>query len=142
MDDRKWRFWDVLLAPSAFPRDPYGELTNQLGHTMLGIILAIFVVCLWREAAGEMPYRWSVFAVVVLGYLIGIEVLSQGWTPGDSWFDAAMVGFGAAGLLFPLKEVAPEGDMTILALNHHVLIWLLSMWAVALAVRVWRRTRA
>ncbi len=139
MDDRGWRFWEVLTAPSAFRSDPYGELTNQLGHTMLGIILAIFVVTAWREAAGEMPYRWKVFAVVVLGYMVGIEWLSQRWTAGDSWFDSLMVAFGSGGLLFPLHEVEASGRETLLSLDHRLLIWIVAGWSVCLCLRVWRR---
>lgn len=133
--------WGIIHAPDDFRADPYGELTNQLGHTMLGILLTLFIVGGWREAAGEMPYRVPVFFVAVFGYLLTVEMLAQRWTPGDSAFDGLMVAFGAGGVLFPLKEVRPTGTTTLLELNHHLLVWIMSAWAVCLAVRVARRIR-
>lgn len=134
-------FWSILNSPDNFSANPYGELTNQLGHTMLGIIMTLAAVCVWREAAGDMPYRWHVFSVVVLSYIILVEVLSQGWMPGDSWFDATMVSFGSAGVLFPFKEAGVTGGITLLSLDHVILTWIMAAWAVVLTARVARRIR-
>jgi hypothetical protein len=109
---------------------------------MLGLFLSLVVVCAWREATGEMPYRWAVFLVVSVGYMFAVEIASQGWESGDSWFDCLMVSLGSAGVLFPFLEVSAGDGVTTLILSHTVLAWFISVWAVMLSARVLRRVRA
>lgn len=135
------RFWDVLVAPDDFARDPYGELTNQLGHTMLGLLSSLLIICAYREIAGEMPYRVVVFGTVSGVYAVLIEAKIQGWKPGDSWFDWLMVSLGSAGVLFPLKEAGIHGNLTLLTFNHSILAWIFCVWAVALGFRVGKRVK-
>lgn len=134
-------FLASLFAPDDFARDPYGELTNQLGHTMLGLLLTLLVVCAWREADGEMPVRLHVFAVVSFGYLMAVEVLAQGWKGRDTYADWLMVSFGSGGVLWPVREVAPRPGETLLALDHVLLAWIILAWSVVLSARVLVRIR-
>lgn len=131
-------FWRDLNAPDSFARDWYGELTNQLSHTFLGLMLALFwCVSAWAMF-GEMPVRSWVILGIGAGYLAW-EALVQRWLSGDSWFDAAMVMSGAAGVLLPLKEAGVSGR--IIHLDFDPVMWLavFAPWSSALSLRVWRR---
>jgi hypothetical protein len=132
-------FWRDINTPSAFERDWYGELTNQAGHTLLGMVSTILFLCAWREINGEMPYRTWAFASCFLFYVLGIEVAVQRWLPGDSWFDSMMFGFGAAGALLPYEEVGVVGNTTTVTFDHRYMAGIILAWSVILGARVKKR---
>lgn len=134
-------FWRDLNTPDNFARDPYGELTNQLGHTMLGMLLTTLFLCAWRETQGEMPVRSWTFLAVFLPYVIGVEWVRQKWVAGDSWFDSIMVALGSAAALLPFKEVEITGHRTAISFDHRTMLALMAVWSLFLFLRVLKRTR-
>lgn len=103
-------FWGELSAPSSFPADPYGALTNQAGHLALGFFLSSAAALIASTTAcafaGEMPFRLTIWAAVTVGYLVLVEWLQGGWSGADSVIDTAFVSLGAAFPLAALKEVS------------------------------------
>ena len=132
----KW--WHELNRPEANPHDWYGELTNQSGHALLGIVASVAILAGWYLVAGEMPARWVVVLLVMLPYL-AVEVYIQGWRPGDSWFDAFMVGCGVAAALCPWREIEPSGATVTIALHVPTLAGIVGLFCAALFLRVRRR---
>lgn len=137
-------FWGEINTPSAFRADPYGALTNQLGHVALGAFLASALSLIYCAAFGEMPFRWPVWAAVTMAYLVAVEWLQQGWSGPDSIIDGAFVSLGAAAPLAALKEVAffprvilepqPKEGLTALA----CIVAALAVYVYPRAVRKWR----
>lgn len=131
-----------MITPDAFRNDWYGELTNQCGHTLMGILGAGLIAALWRSVDGEMPYRWFILGAVVAFYALVIEWKMQGWASGDSWFDTAMVGLGAAGVVLPFEEVGVTDAGTMVVFDHVAFVAVIATWAAFLTPRVlvrWRR---
>jgi hypothetical protein len=131
--------WQFLNKPNNFKRDWYGELTNQCGHTLLGILAANTFCDVWFLIAGEMPVRSWTFLAVFLPYAIGIETIVQRWAPGDAWFDSLMFGFGAAWVLLPFYEVSQAGLVSTVEYTPHVRLIIMVAWAFILFMRVKRR---
>lgn len=131
--------WRELNTPDNFARDWYGELTNQCGHTLLGVLSAVTFCDVWFLVTGEMPVRSWVFLAVFLPYALGIEAIVQRWKPGDAWFDSLMFGFGAAGIILPVKEVAAAWPVSTVDYTPHVRLILMAAWAVILYARVRKR---
>lgn len=78
--------WDA----DDFPRDPYGWLTNQTGHALIGQGLALPL--LFYPAP-----LWLIVPVVAGAYFLVWEVaIQRGKLWLDSAMDAACVGAGAA----------------------------------------------
>lgn len=137
-------FWGDLNTPSSFPNDPQGALTNQIGHLALGAFLAAFISLIYCAMAGEMPFRWAVWAGVSAAYLVMIEWLKQDWQKADSLIDGAFVSLGAAAPLAALKEVSfqpkvalepqPEQGLAVLA----VCLVALAAYVYPRAVRKWK----
>ena len=53
-----------LMTPSDYRENAYGELVNQIGHTFLGVALAVLGCGIYGAIFGEMPVRLYVFAVL------------------------------------------------------------------------------
>jgi len=120
----------------------YGELLNQIGHAFLGLVSTVLFCAVWREVAGEMPYRSYVFTLVFLSYAIGIELLAQRWQPGDAWFDSLMFTFGAAAALVPFYEVDAYAATTVVEYYHRCMAGIIVLWAGILSFRVYKRIDA
>jgi len=131
-------FWRDLNTPDNFARDWYGELTNQLAHTLLGVVLAVGVCAVWQVVAGELPYRAWVFLSLFAGYL-GVEMWVQGWSPGDSWFDAIMFSLGVAGAIMPFEETAISGRFVVVTFDPLIWLAIALVWSALLFARVMRR---
>ena len=99
----------TLLEADDFANDWYGWLTNQLGHIALGVFL-VFVATLFAFLhIGEMPYKVTVYALIITGYL-AFELGVQRWRGWDTVEDTVFTaGYGAGGVLSGFTEVAP-GD--------------------------------
>lgn len=134
-------WWYDLNTPDDYRADWYGELTNQLSHTFLGVMVAlVWCVSAWA-ITGAMPIRSWVILGIGIGYL-GVEILVQRWRAGDSWFDSAMVMSGAAGVLLPLQETGVSGRVIHLDFDPAMWLAVALPWAAALLVRVNRRYSA
>jgi hypothetical protein len=99
-------FWGELNTPSSFRADPQGALVNQVGHVALGAFLSSTLALAYCAVAGEMPFRWPVWAAITLGYLLTVEWFVQRWSGPDSLIDGGFVSLGAAAPLAALREVA------------------------------------
>lgn len=132
------QIWRDLMTPNAFKGDWYGELTNQLSHTLAGVLATCICCMVWYAAAGEMPVRALVFMACFLPYPLLIEWAAQGWRKGDSWFDSLMYGCGVLGPLVALRDVSTSGPPVIIPQPGPFLA-LVAFWAVMLGARVWRR---
>ena len=125
----------TLFEPDAFRDDWYGELTNQMGHALLGIILSAGFCLTYNALAGEMPHRVLALVVVGLPYPVFWEWLRQGCTPGDSYFDSAMYICGVLGPLVAFREIEPG----LIEPQAGPFFTLLTVWAFALFIRVRKR---
>lgn len=111
------------MKSSAFLRDPYGYLTNQCGHGVLGIAVATVATALGLHWAAQP------LAAALLYWLL-VEVWGQGLTLlWDSLEDAAHVMAGAA--LAAALALSPGAACAVLA-----------VWGAALAWGCWWRARA
>lgn len=109
------------MISSAFPRDPYGHATNQSGHFVIGLALAVALSAFGLPWQGTLP-------LAVLLYWCVVEVASQKLTLlRDSIEDALFVLFGA-GMPILLVE---WGDIASVLYLGNV--------ACVLGVGVWRR---
>lgn len=97
----------MLIRPSAFWDDPYGYLTNQVGHIGLGVFMAFVASRAVFELTGEFPVRLHVWVSVLAFYVLVIELTLQGWRGFDTIEDTAFTCFyGAGAPLWVFKEVA------------------------------------
>lgn len=103
-----------LFKPDSFRDDWYGWLTNQLSHTLLGIVAASVVCCVFFLVAGEYPYRIHVWILITVVY-----VSRETWRRGvrwDSLEDTVFVcGYGAGSTLHAFQEVSPGLSMVTLS---------------------------
>lgn len=118
--------------------DWYGELTNQISHKHLGLLAAMLITLWWIWVYDTAPYRGWVFLAVVAPYA-AFEAKVQGWLSGDSWFDVAMVSFGAAMALFPFTFVRVDWPTINTDVDARWLLWLTGIWVLMLAARVLKR---
>ena len=131
-----WRaFWGDLNRPETFARDPYGALTNQAGHVLLGGVAVCVVCAVGSLIHGEMPYRWPTGLILVALYACVIEWWRQGWQRGDSILDTAFVALGVAGPLVSLVEVRFRPAIELQLQPWTLVLWLVCTLA-ALAVYV------
>lgn len=135
-----WRdFFGELMTPSDFNGDAYGELTNQLSHTLLGVALAILTCAAYGAAFGEMPVRVHVVGLIA-GIYLAVE-LAQVWKPSDSGFDWLMVMCGAVFPLVTLHEIEPPAIWYKPQFEANFLAFLgvFVVWSALLAYRVKKR---
>lgn len=131
-------WWKFLNTPSSFKDDWYGELTNQCGHTLLGVLAPVLLCNLWFFIFGGMPIRTWVFVIPLTAY-VSVELFIQGWRPGDTWFDIWMFGLGAAGAMLPLQEIEFSDSGVTLSYDPKVHTTIFVVWAVTLFFRVRER---
>lgn len=103
----------MIFTPDNFAKDWYGYLTNQLGHTLLGMILAwLFCISVFI-VSGELPFRIVAFAVIAVGYFV-YEMTVQKWTGVDTIEDTIFVTiYGSGGALMAGKEVVLGSPMVM-----------------------------
>ena len=110
------------MRSDAFARDPYGHLTNPLGHGVLGIAVATVATAGGLPALSHPPIAAALYWLLV-------EVWGQGLTLlWDSLEDAAHVMAGAA--LAASLAVSPVTACGVLA-----------VWGLALGWGYWWRAR-
>jgi hypothetical protein len=99
-----------VIKADNFRNDPYGWLTNQCGHVLLGIVGYIAVVfgLLWH--LGEFPERELAWAIVLIAYLAWEFAIQRGNNLWDSLEDTIFVAaYGAGTLALAFREVDPIG---------------------------------
>ena len=94
-----------LLEADDFYSDWYGWLTNQLGHTFLGLFLYVTICLLHYAVVGEYPYRAESWFIIVYGYLFFEFAVQRGDKFWDSIEDSLFVSYGAGILAITFKEV-------------------------------------
>ena len=117
----------------------YGSLKNQIGHAAIALASVALFCTVWREAAGEMPYKSHLFLGMVLAYAIGVEAILQKWMPGDSWVDTLCFSFGLAIGLVPFKEMQVSGDTTIIEYDHRIMAVLILALVATVSIRAYTR---
>lgn len=127
--------WRDLITPCRYPRDPITDFFSQVGKLACAGGVTLMCAFGWREATGEMPGRMALFLAVVLGYALAIEVLCVGWDARDSWADSAFVALGAGLVVWPVREVAVQGDGTLIWLEHRKFLVLVAVAAVFCVLR-------
>ena len=94
-----------LLEADDFYSDWYGWLTNQLGHTFLGLFLYVTICLLHYAVVGEYPFRAESWFIIVYGYLFFEFAVQRGDKFRDSIEDSLFVSYGAGILAITFKEV-------------------------------------
>lgn len=135
------QMWADLNTPQDFKFDWYGGATNQMAHTLLGMVITVLALCVGREVFGEMPYRWQVGFCLLIPYTVLIEGFFQGWRGRDSLADTWFYMLGVLGTLLPFKELSVTTESTVVIFNHIVMLKLLSVWAVSLVGYSYVRAR-
>lgn len=125
-----------MIKPDNFKNDPYGYVTNQIGHTVVGALFLVFFVVLasWFFM-GEFPPKWSIIAGAAVGYA-AFEMVTQGWRGWDTVEDwVFVVVHGTTGMVLTFSELAPgstkfEGDLLVML--PFVALFLIHLFAGAL----------
>ena len=135
----------MSIKPDDFKADPYGYLTNQLGHICLGVFVAFFVSRACFEIIGEYPVRLHVWLISGAFYLFVVELAAQGWRGWDTVEDTIFtVFYGIGAPLYAFKETMPGDplltanmpalDVFFLAAGTHLL--------VGISLRIFQRLAA
>lgn len=115
------RILDTLLEADSQPRDWYAWATNQLGHGVIGMPLALVAHALW------VPLLLVPVVVALRYFLIWELLLQTGDDLTDSLWDAVHVGMGAG-----IMSLALQGNISGLSA-------LFILWGILLAYGVCRR---
>jgi len=108
---------DLFGTPNNFAGDPYGYVTNQAGHFLLGFCLCSSGAWSCMTFTGHYLDQFAVFGVVVIGYFVAWELTVQGWRGLDTIEDVAFVALGAAPwLLIDMQYVLDRVFLFVLAL--------------------------
>jgi hypothetical protein len=95
-----------LLKPDYFPNDPYGWLTNQCGHVLLGVVLYTIANASLFFIMGEFPDRFLIWSIVIACYLVWEFAIQRGGHFWDSVEDTLFTaGYGAGSLALMFKEI-------------------------------------
>lgn len=134
-----------MIKPDAFKSDPYGYLTNQIGHIGLGVLLVFLISRGCFELVGEYPIRLHVWLITGAFYLFVVELAVQGWRGWDTVEDTIFVAFyGAGAPLYAFKEVTP-GDPALSAEMPALDVFFMAAGAhlfVGVALRIYERLAA
>ena len=108
-----------MITSDSFPGDPYGWLTNQCGHGVLGLALAVY-----GDALGLW---WAYPLAAAFLYWLLIEVLGQRLKlPADAFVDTVNVMAGAT-----IPPALARGDLTA--------VGVLTVWGALLGIGYWGR---
>lgn len=125
----------MFIKPDAFLNDPYGYLTNQLGHIVVGVFLVFLVNRAAFEVFGQYPYKLHVWVLITIFYVLIIEIRMQGWRGIDTIEDAVFTcAYGAGAPLWAFSEVSAGSP--IVAGNIAMLDVFFGVAAVHLAIGV------
>jgi len=99
----------LFSKPNDFKGDPYGHLTNQLGHGWLGCAATSFIVWGLSSVMASFPPQGVVAIGVVFIYVVWWEVGWQGWRGFDTVEDALFFAFGAS--IFVLLDMSSPVEL-------------------------------
>jgi len=88
-------FSDLFRKPESFSDDAYAYLTNQIGHVFFGATFPMYVIAASYYLSGQYPNQTAIAVQFVISYLIGWELVTQGWRGLDTILDATFVAIGA-----------------------------------------------
>ena len=90
-----------MFAPDDFRNNPYGHLTNQSGHAMVGIGMGLLAYPLLPPVAAWLAVVVVYFVAweVIIGSSIKDGDIAPSWDWRDSIDDTSNVGGGAAVLI-------------------------------------------
>jgi hypothetical protein len=93
-----------VVMPDDFPRDPYGYLTNQAGHMLLGFCMAFTAALVGVAIADEPPARLDLLLILLCAFG-AFEVCLFG-APFDLFEDVTFtVIYGSGGTIYGVKWV-------------------------------------
>lgn len=96
---------DLFAKPEDFFGNPYGYLTNQIGHVFLGGTVPMYVIGLVYVLTGKYPDQVPIVLNFVLAYAIAWEWSKQGWRGLDTVLDIAFVAMGASVYVFVEMDI-------------------------------------
>ena len=112
-----WAWIQDFFAQDDFAGKPYAWLTNQCGHIMLGVVLALLTASAWFEVFGEFPPKSYAVPFCAAVY-IATEIV-RGWSGWDSVEDSVFVaGYGSGGSFLLFSEVTIGLDRLILSTGN------------------------
>jgi len=98
-----WDWFIDFFEQDDFEDDPYGWLTNQAGHILLGVAMAYALSRSWYSFAGEYPPKQTGWLICAAVY-IALEIV-RGWNCWDSVEDTVFTsGYGSGGAFMFFSE--------------------------------------
>ena len=137
--------WVTLTTPDDFRGRPYGELTNQMAHALLGVVVSLVIVAVAVMLTGEAPYRAPMIAVLLASYAAMEGLLQRrrgGWSFRDGFADFRFFWYGVGGALLPLEEVAQIPGGILVAYDPRIFLVIVAVFLADLGARVWARIPA
>ena len=107
------------IEPDAYPGYPYGHVTNQCGHVVLGLAIA--------SVAAFAGLWWPIPLAAAVAYWLVAEYVLQ--RAGLFWDGLEDAGFVAAGASFPFTVTGSLAQVGLVAAV-----------GVVLAIGAWRRS--
>jgi hypothetical protein len=131
----------MTFRPDSFRNDPYGYVTNQIGHAfMVGGVLFVYAVVMgvfW--ITGEFPPKWGIIAGGSITYA-AYELLAQGWRGGDTvedwWFVSV---YGITGPVVSFTEMTPGSMLAVF--DMRAALPFIVLLSVHIAFGAWLRSR-
>jgi hypothetical protein len=136
-----WRaFWEDLNTPENYAAQPVLGLTNQAGHMAGAFVASAGSASAWTQIFGWVPSLWITAGVVIAGYLIVIELVTQKWQGRDTISDTSFWSLGAV-LPAVVISLTPSGRwIRVEELSSGFLFWL-ACATVALVLYAWPRAK-
>lgn len=125
----------MKVTPSAFARDWFGYLRNQVGHKEIGFGLSLFVCSITYWTAGAFPVKEAVFIGLVSLYVL-FELLEQGWNGFDTVEDTLFFSYGVT-LPLLASEIVEGSSKVILDVQWVSVLMIIYGLHLILGV-VWR----
>ena len=124
-------FRDLFAEPADFRDDAYGYLTNQVGHVFFGATIPMFVIGLSYYSTGRYPDQIPIVINFVLSYLIGWELMTQGFRGLDTLLDTLFVAVGTSLYIIVEMDIVLDRLLVAFALVYVGLLWS--------TYRIWKR---
>lgn len=109
-----------LKKPDDFSKNWYAWATNQIGHFVIGLMLAAIFTAIGYWLFGEIPYKLPLWLSIAITYALWESM--QGWNGRDTiedWLFVALYGAGGAIYVFTEKTL---GDSMVTADLFRMLI--------------------
>lgn len=113
---------DLFYKPNDFRNDPYAYLTNQIGHVFFGATMPMFVIGLSYYSTGRYPDQMPIVINFILSYIVGWELMTQGWRGLDTILDACFVAVGTSLYVIVEMDIVLDRLLIAFALVYLVLL--------------------